>query len=191
MLRRLDTAKAIQAVGVVLRREGKRSGRLRLLKLLYIADRKCLAETGAFLLGSKFVAMKHGPLHSEVLDLINGWHLGEPDWSQYFRTDGRWITLESEPEVGRLSRHEVELLNSVADEHAGKDDWEIVEYTHAFDEWKKNYPNLAEDTSKLIPLEDVIDATGRTADKQAILQDLNDEAAYDGFFEELRGATKE
>ncbi|MEI8371389.1 MAG: hypothetical protein WCJ35_00990 [Planctomycetota bacterium] len=39
MTLRLDTEKAIQAVGVPLRRDGKRASRLRLLKLLYIADR--------------------------------------------------------------------------------------------------------------------------------------------------------
>lgn len=185
MSHQLDTAKAIQAIGVLLRREGNRAGRLRLLKLLYLADRDSLAQTGSFLLGPKFVAVKHGPLHSEILDLINGWHLGEPQWSQHFKSDGRWVLLEAEPEVGRLSRHEIELLNSVSDRHSSHDDWDIVELTHTFDEWKKNYPNLGEDTSRLIPLEDVIDAVGRAADKASILQDLGDDEAFDGFFEGL------
>jgi len=39
MTLRLDSEKAIQAVGVLLRHDGKRASRPRLLKLLYIADR--------------------------------------------------------------------------------------------------------------------------------------------------------
>lgn len=63
MTQTLDVEKAIQAVGVLLRREGKRASRLRLLKLLYIADRISLQKTGTPILGSKVVALKHGPVH--------------------------------------------------------------------------------------------------------------------------------
>ena len=117
MPKRLDVEKAIQAVGVLLRREGKRAGRLRLLKLLYIADRTSLMKTGCQILGSRIVAMKHGPLHSEVLDLINGDHIRAPQWSRYFRNVGYTVVLAEEPAIGKLSRFEIELLNQVVDDH--------------------------------------------------------------------------
>jgi len=57
--------------------ESREMDRVRLLKLLYIADRESIAQTGEPILGTKLVAMKWGPLHSKVLDLING--VGAPE----------------------------------------------------------------------------------------------------------------
>jgi uncharacterized phage-associated protein len=182
MMRRLDVDKAIQAVGVLLRREGKEASRLRLLKLLYIADRIALRNTGAPILGSKIVAMKHGPLHSEILDLINGDHVDEPKWSRHFRSSGRNIVLEDEPGVGKLSRQEIELLNEVVDARINLTDWDVADETHGFEEWQKTYPDPRENTSRPIPIELVIDAVGRSADKEAILQDMRDSEAFDQFF---------
>jgi uncharacterized phage-associated protein len=182
MNRRLDVEKAVQAVGVILRREGKRATRLRILKLLYIADRECLERTGSFLLGSKVIAMKHGPLHSEVLDLINGAHAGEPYWSRFFGNENKYVVLSNEPDVGRLSRKEVALLNEVVDERQGLDDWEVVDETHSFHEWLKNYPDRTERTSYPISLDDLIDAVGRHEDADAIRQDIADDDIYDRYF---------
>lgn len=181
-MNRLDVHKAIQAVGVVLRRQSKAASKLRVLKLLYIADRECLRRTGSPILGSKIVAMQHGPLHSELLDLINGNHLSEPEWSNYFKTMGILVILENEPGVGKLSRREIELLNETVDARAGLDDYDVAEETHRFHEWIKNYPNRDEKTSRPISIGDLLDAVGRTQDKEVILQDLNDEAAFSRFF---------
>jgi uncharacterized phage-associated protein len=186
MTLRLDIEKAIQAVGVLLRREGKRAGRLRLLKLLYIADRLSLERTGCQILGSRVVAMKHGPLHGEVLDLINGDHISAPRWSRFFRNVGWCVVLAEEPEIGRLSRYEVELLNQVVDDHRNRCDWDVADETHDFPEWKATYPDPNEDTSRSIPIELLIDSVGRGDDKAAILQDIADSQAFDRFFSGIR-----
>ena len=181
MTLRLDTEKAIQAVGVLLRCDGKRASRLRLLKLLYIADRISLEKTGSPMLGSKVVAMRHGPVHSAVFDLIKGVHIDEPVWSRYFRNVGRDVVLEEEPEVGKLSRYEIELLNQVVDQRINLDDWDVVEETHGFEEWQKSYPDPSENTSRPIPLEFLIAAVGRGADQSEIVQDMNDSEAFQFF----------
>ena len=147
MTQRLDVEKAIQAAGVLLRREGKKAGRLRLLKLLYIADRISVQKTGTAILGSKIVAMKHGPLHGEVLDLINGEHAKEPTWSRHFRSVGRDVLLHHEPGVGKLSRQEIELLNQVVDERVNRDDWDVAMETHGYKEWRDVYPDPEENTA--------------------------------------------
>jgi len=181
-MNRLDVEKAIQAAGVVLRREGKEATRLRILKLLYIADRESLAETGSPILGSRIVAMKHGPLHSEVLDLINGGHRDEPKWSLYFQSSGKDVRLSREPATDRLSRQDIRLLNRVVEKRLPYDDWEVVDETHAFEEWKKCYPNPEESTSRSIPLDVLLDAVGRGHEKGAIKEDIADSAYYDRFF---------
>ena len=179
---KLDVEKAIQAIGVILREEGKVATRLRILKLLYIADRQALQASGTPILASKLVAMKHGPLHSEVLDLINGKHPDEPKWSHYFSNQGRNIKLAEEPGVGKLSRFEIDILSQAVKDRLMRDDWCVADETHSFEEWIKNYPCPNENTSRPIPIESVIDAVGRGSDKEEILRDLQTTDAFDRFF---------
>lgn len=182
MIQKLNVEKAVQAVGVVLRCEGKQVGRLRLLKLLYIADREALKDTGTPILGSKIVAMQHGPLHSEILDLINGNHIEEPVWSRHFRNVGRDVVLDQEPETGKLSRYEIELLIRIVDERRDREDYELAVETHGFKEWSTVYPDAAVKTSRPIPMELLIDSVDRGADKAAILQDMKDSETFSRLF---------
>ena len=69
---RFSFEKRLQAAGVLLGLDGDRMERIRLLKLLYIADRELLAETGRTITGDRVVAMDHGPVLSQVYDLIKG-----------------------------------------------------------------------------------------------------------------------
>jgi hypothetical protein len=179
--RRLNVEKAIQAAGVVLRTEGRQASRLRLLKLLYIADRESIRRTGAPILGSTLVGMEHGPLHSEILDLIKGNHIGEPNWSRHFRNMGQQVVMDEEPDTGKLSRFDIEIIREIAEARANQSDYEIAVETHGFQEWLSVYPR-GEKTSRPIPVELLIDAVGRGEDSTSILQDMTDASTYDRFF---------
>ena len=63
---RFDFDKTLQAAGVLLSLDGDRMEQIRLLELLYIADRELLAETGRTITGDRAVAMRHGPVLSQV-----------------------------------------------------------------------------------------------------------------------------
>jgi uncharacterized phage-associated protein len=172
----------VQAAGVILRAEGKRITRLRLLKLLYIAERKCLAETGRQLIGGKMVAMDHGPLHCDILDLIKGRHPNEPLWSRYFSAHGpREVELTDEPDVGALSRYEIDLLNRVCELHAAIDDFDLSMATHGFAEWVETF---RAGTSTTIPTRLLVERAcgGEFADE--IVRGINEKAAIDEFFSE-------
>ncbi|MDZ4659362.1 MAG: Panacea domain-containing protein [Bythopirellula sp.] len=176
-----DRMKAVQAASVIALAEGRRIGKLRLLKLLYITDRCLIKETGKPLLGAKAVAMDHGPLHSDMLNMINGTLPNSRVWNKHFVSKGvRDIYLKDAPDNSALSRHEIETLQDVVTRHENFNDWELSELTHGFEEWKKNFQS---NTSTPIPLEDLIDAVGRSDDKEAILTDLRDDLAFDRFFE--------
>jgi len=70
-----STKKIIEAGAVLLGcRSQRRMSYLRLLKLLYMADRESLKETGWPIIGTQPVAMDYGPVHSEVYDLVKGTH---------------------------------------------------------------------------------------------------------------------
>ena len=60
---------------------------MRLLKLLYIADRESLRETGRPITGGPVIAMERGPVLKEVYDLILGQHREMPLWAQFFRKE--------------------------------------------------------------------------------------------------------
>jgi len=151
------------------------------LVLDYIADRRCLKETGRPLLGCKAVAMDHGPLHSDLLDAINGTHPKSREWAKHFQQQSkRDFVLKSPADNNALSRYEIQLLQDVVAAHEQFDDWHLSELTHDFEEWKKHWQP---GTSRTIPLEDIIDAVGRGGDKAAILSDLRDDLAFDQFFE--------
>src|SRR5438105_4403367 len=62
---KFNLKKTVQAAAEFLRHEpGKQMSRLRLIKLLYIADREALLETGRPITSDTIVAMKHGPVLS-------------------------------------------------------------------------------------------------------------------------------
>lgn len=65
--------KALQAAAYLLRRETCREmNYMRLLKVLYLADRESIRESGAPITGDKIAAMERGPVLSGVFDLIKG-----------------------------------------------------------------------------------------------------------------------
>jgi uncharacterized phage-associated protein len=177
--KQFDLEKAIQAVGVVLRHEGLTSDRVRLLKLLYIADRRSLEKFGRPIIGSKMVALPYGPLHSHILDLIHDKHVGTSRWASFFRNHGVRVELVQQPDVGLLSKQEIDLLAEVAIEFAETDDWDLVhKVTHKFVEYGRNI-------GARIPIGDILDAVGRGADTNQIAQDVTDSEAFNRFFAEL------
>jgi uncharacterized phage-associated protein len=166
---RTSTEKKIQAVAVLLRAEGNRTDRLRLLKLLYIADRESLKERGSPIVGGKVVAMKHGPLHSEVYNLVKGEHDSEQLWSEYFSSEGNTVTLLKDPGRLELSPYEIEKLIEVSNRHRLDDTWDVAEATHEFGEYLACYQ---EGTSRTIPLEKILAELGFSdSDIAAIRQD--------------------
>lgn len=183
MFKHFNLHKAIQAAGVLLHFERNRMSYMRLLKLLYITDRETIKEHGLPLLGSKAVAMDHGPLHSDIFNLIKGVHDKTSLWSKFFVKTGYKVETVDQPDNGLLSTYEIEKLRSVSEKYAPFTDEEIYDQmTHTFPEWIKNH---VEGTSRPIPLEDIMDAVGRSGDKTAILEDINELEEMDKLLNEV------
>lgn len=155
-----------------------RANYVRILKLLYLAERRCLRDRGRSLLGDRIVAMRHGPVMSEVYDLIRNRHHWSIHWNAHFLADDFDLVLESDSGNGRLSPFEIELIESIADQYAGHDQWELVELCHTLDEWRMNEPNTegGSPPSVPIPLDDILEAIG-LADQKAEIHQRAAEAA--------------
>ncbi len=158
---RFDFQKGLQASGVLLRLEDGQMPFMRLLKLLYIAERETLAETAAPIVGDRVVAMARGPVMAHVYDLIKGQSSGSAEWSASIETRGYAVKLVDDPGRGRLSKGEIEKLTDVSERYRSKDHWEISELTHDFPEWRQHYPGDGPGGSYPIPWQDVLRAQGR------------------------------
>lgn len=169
--------KALEAAAYVLHREScHQMNYMRLVKMLYIADRESVRQFGRPITGDRMVAMPKGPVLSCVLNLIKGQHVRSPEWEQFIVRDQFNVRLAADPGRGRLSRGEIETLERVAEENRSRDEWDMVEYTHAFPEWSKNNPGTS---MKTIPFADLLEAVGRSADAKAIEEDARaDRAAH-------------
>ncbi len=168
----IQVEKAIQAIGVVYRHDRvKRMSYLRLLKLLYIADREAIKETGRPITGGSVVAMERGTVLEDVYNLIRGRHPEMPLWDRYLQTDRFYLVLIADPDVRKLSRYEIEKLQLVAQRHENDDEWVLSDLTHRFGEWKKNDPGSS---SRPIPLTDILEGVGIPQDLAAeIIEDAN------------------
>jgi uncharacterized phage-associated protein len=178
---RFNLNKTIQAIGVLFREEHvNRMSYIRLIKLLYIAERESIKETGRPIIGDGVVAMDQGPVFSRVYDLVKGEAVGTDVWNGYLVKDHYHLELSRSPDVGELSRYEIDKLRQVSKRHEDHDDWEVVNVTHAFEEWRNNQPPKG--SSKRIPFEDIVKAVGREKDLAAIVEIETDGQAYDKIF---------
>ncbi len=173
----LKVLKTIQAIGVLLRADGvKRMNYMRLLKLLYIADRESLRETGRPITGGPVTAMERGPVLEEVYDLIRGQHREMPLWDSFFRKERYDLVELCEPDVGKLSKYEINTLQEIAKKHEDRDEWALVQFTHQLPEWKQNDPGAS---SKPISLANILEAVGRGAEIDDLANEARSLAAFD------------
>lgn len=153
----LRIIKAIQASAVLLKEHAGTMSRMRLLKMLYMADRKSMVAIGRTVTGDHPFAMANGPVLTQVYDLIKGCDPYVPTWERFIQRHGpQDVILCNDPGVDELSRWEIETLVSIAKECANMDDYEVADLTHEFPEWMKNRP--AKGQSKIIPWDDVLEA---------------------------------
>lgn len=128
-----------------------------LIKLLYLADRKMLVKVGQTITGDRLVSMKHGPVLSYVLDLINHPPEGDSPWAEYV---GPPISYEVELKAGEpandeLSKYELTLLEQVYADYGHMNRWNLVELLHQIlPEWKDTGDSVADiDPEEILRLE--------------------------------------
>ena len=149
------------------------------LKLLYIADRISLQETGALVTCDDMIAMDKGPLSDIVYNCIKGEAARCAFWQEHIHKQGHTLSVARDPGDSELCDYEIQLLHRVASEH-GRKTWQQLEaLTHTFDEYNKNY---VEGTSRPIPLRDMLVAVGRGDQAERIIAETHDRTALSRLF---------
>lgn len=172
---RFDPDKTIEAAACLLQQErAKAMDLIRLLKLLYIADRESIRRTGYPITGDLPYSMQHGPVLSRVYDLLKGEDPLTPLWEQFFARDGHTIMLETEPGREHLSRFEVRTLSEVHNRYREMSEWEIVDQTHQFPEWKD--PGTS---SAPIQVSDLLAAVGRSDIRDSLQKEIQSQSVIE------------
>jgi len=153
--------KTVQASGVVLRLHHGRMEYLRLLKILYIADRELLAETGRTLTGDRAVAMKNGPVLSEVYDLIKGQAARAGEWDAALHTDKYEVVLCESVPLGKLTKAEGGKLAELCDRYRDTNSYDLSELTHDFAEWSEKFDAECPTPPRAIAWESALASEGR------------------------------
>lgn len=155
---------------------GGKMSYMKLIKLLYILDRKALLRWGRPVTTDCYVSMDRGPVLSRTLNLITEesspnahsfWaeHISEPEHYE--------VRLQGEPSAEELSEAEIALIQEVFGEHGRKSRWELVDLTHEFPEWQNP-------RGSAIPIQyrDILRAGGKTEGEIAAIEEELDGLAF-------------
>ncbi|MGH7906701.1 MAG: Panacea domain-containing protein [Candidatus Binataceae bacterium] len=155
--------KAAQGAAFLLARHSGRMSYMLLIKLLYFADRQSLIEIGQPITGDQMVSMPHGPVLSEIYDLINWWKPEEqPIWFEYVsEKDGYDVCLaKPDPERDELSDYELDVLAGVDEEFGHLSRWEVRDISHTLPEWKN-----PQGSSRSIDPAEILRAAGKSEEQ--------------------------
>jgi uncharacterized phage-associated protein len=134
-----NEVKATQAAARLLKNRGGRMSYMKLIKLLYLADREALGHWGRPITTDKYVFMDRGPVLSHVLDRINeGSAPNDPSfWAEHIKHSGDYcVSLDKNPGDGKLSEAEDKVLDEIFEKFGKMTTWELVDYVHALPEWR-------------------------------------------------------
>jgi len=137
-----DELRAAQMAAYFIGQAGGQLSVLKLMKLMYIADRISLKKHGHPITFDRMVAMEHGPVLSSVYNLTQGTIEGHPKGWEY------WIHEREGHDVSARRPVDVEFLEDLSDADVDVlaetwrlvghlDKWEIRDWTHRnLKEWK-------------------------------------------------------
>jgi len=129
--------KAIRLMAVLLKRIGPMD-KLKLVKLLYFADRDCFLMHGHPITGDDLYAMPHGPVPSGCLDLLNG--VQSSDIYRFIRIENNNVSLVAEPPSldDEFVGDELGVIQETIREYGGKTAGQLWRLTHELPEYKRH-----------------------------------------------------
>ena len=152
-----DLVKITQALGFLLNLdENHKMNRVKLIKLLWAADRLHMRRFGRTVTETEYYALPHGPVCSLALNIArlnNDW-LTTDDInyiSEYFTKDDENTAMNKKPDEDYLSE---------TDKQALIDAWELFKYkkvfalvddiSHRYPEWSKHEASFAQSRSSIL-----------------------------------------
>lgn len=174
--------RATQAAARLLKLRGGTMSYLKLLKLLYLADRKALLQHGRPITFDRFVSMDHGPVLSQTYNLIVAEESpGEHSyWREFISEPEHYeVRLRKDAPNGELSAAQERVLDEVFEEFGAMGRWDLVKFTHTLPEWENPHGS-----SIPIALRDVLRGAGVDDEEaEAVEEELAGETALERLLE--------
>lgn len=165
--------KVTQVAALFLKLRGEKMSHLKLMKLLYLAEREALLRWRRPISFDLYVSMPHGPVLSLTYSLIIGDMKGDGFWSKYISPpSGHEVELISMPDTSSLSEAEEELIKEIFDRYGKMDRWELSDMTHELPEWQD-----PKGSSFPIDYKDILQGAGMTPSETASIIDEIDNIA--------------
>lgn len=133
--------KAAQIAAYFLSKSGGKMPHLKLMKLMYLADRESLGRHGHPISFDRLIAMGKGPALSQTLDLIHD-EIESFNWSNWIgdcenHTVALVKSCDDREDFDELSNADLRVIDDVWIDFGHLTKWEIVDYTHEHcAEWK-------------------------------------------------------
>lgn len=113
---------------------------VKLMKLMYLADRESISQRDMPITGDDFASMKLGPILENTYDLAKGAAHRE-EWAEFIAPrEGHDLSLARPVDLellDELSRSEVSILEAIWAKFKDMDQWELAEWAHEFcPEWR-------------------------------------------------------
>ena len=94
----------------------------KIFKVLYFADQKHLARYGRLIVGDFYIAMDHGPVPSNIYDMIktirgDSIYADDRRYGDSFKVRDHFVYPKHEPDLGVLSESDIECINEALQEN--------------------------------------------------------------------------
>jgi len=169
-----EVVKVTQSLGYLLSLDkNHRMNKVKLVKLLWAADRYHLRKYGRTVTDTEYYAMPHGPVSSLALDVIDGDEVAlYPEDINYIaghitapEENKNDIVLYNETEVDYLSDTDKEALQFAWDAFGDKKPFDLADnITHEYPEWarfREHFDVNNERSRKAIDLDDFFENPGK------------------------------
>jgi uncharacterized phage-associated protein len=135
-----NEAKLTEAAALFLALGNRRMNYMKLIKLLYLADREALLRWGRPITTDCYVSMDRGPVLSRALDFITEGN--EPGvtsrWLNHISPPSNYeVSLTTDCDREELSVAEEDLIREIYAQLGHMDQWQLVRYVHDYcGEWQ-------------------------------------------------------
>lgn len=161
---------------------------LKIMKLMYFAEREFLLSHGSRLTGDELFSLPYGPVLSSTLDKFHVVNL-DPYWS-------KWIECKAEnmfslkkgdftiKSFDHLSDAAIKILDKVYEKYGGYGTFDLVDLTHTFE----HCPEWQNPGKSRLPLkiEDILRNHGRNEQQtKAIMKSLQEQDEYEKLIADL------
>lgn len=152
---------------------------LKLMKLLYLADREALLRFGRPITFDYCVSMEHGPVLSQTYNLLIGDTQTGGLWEKSISIPANHeVSLSEDPSEDKLSDAEDQVIREIFDQHGAKSRWDLCKFTHTLAEWQD-----PKGSSTKIDYKEILVAGGKTEGEiESILEEIENLAKMDMYF---------